>query len=153
MLELNGTLQLDENAITYRGWVGGSVLKWSEIIDVHTSPRVLSITAAHRNSKIVLHHGEYAGIGIGFEPFEDLCQEVTHRTLPRLTQIWAQQGLPLVCRYTGITRQIVLAYAIPILLLVTIFILHVVRTEGMLLEKLLFLFVGLLVMVPFWIRD
>lgn len=153
MLELSGTLQLDENGITYRAWVGGLVLKWSEITDVHTSPHLLSITTAHCNTKHVLRHGEYAGIGAGFEPFDDLCQEVTHRTLPRLSQRWAQQGLPLVCRYPGITRQIVLAYAIPTLLLVTAFILFVVRTEGMLMEKFLFLFVGLLVMVPFWLRD
>lgn len=153
LIDLNGTLQLDENGITYRAWVGGEVLKWSEITDVHTSPHVLSITAAHRNSKHVLRHGEYAGLGIGFEPFEDLCQEVTHRTLPRLSQIWAQQGLPLVCRYPRITRQMVLAYAIPILLIMTFFIMFVVMSEGMLVGKVLFLFVGLLVMVPFGLRD
>ena len=153
LLTLNSTLQLDENGISYRGLRGGSVLKWSEITDVHTSPHVLSITAAHNNAKIVLHHGEYAGIGTGFEPFEDLCQEVTHRTLPRLSQIWARQGLPLVCRYPGITRQIVLAYTIPILVIMTFFILIVAMTEGMLVEKVLFLFVGLLVIVPFWLRD
>lgn len=153
LLGLNTTLQLDENGITYRGMVGASVLKWSEITDVHTSPHVLSITAVNRNSKVVIQRGEYAGIGIGYEPFEELCQEVTHRTLPRLSQIWAQQGLPLVCRYPGMTRQIVLAYAIPILLIMTFFILFVTMTEGMLMGKVLFLFVGLLAIVPFWLRD
>ena len=150
---LNSTLQLDEHGIIYRGLGGASVLKWSEITDMHTSPHVLSITASNRNAKIVIQHGEYAGIGTGFEPFEDLCQEVTHRTLPRLSQIWEQQGLPLVCRYPGITRQIVLAYAIPILVIMTYFILIVAMTEGMLVGKVLFLFVGLLVIVPFWLRD
>jgi hypothetical protein len=153
LLVLNSTLQLNENGITYRGLRGASVLKWSEITDVHSSPHVLSITAAHRRTKIVLQRGEYAGIGIGYEPFEELCQEVTHHTLPRLSQIWAQQGLPLVCRYPGITRQIVLAYAIPILLIMTFFMLFVVMTEGMLIQKVLFLFVGLLPIVPFWLRD
>lgn len=153
LLGLNSTLQLDENGITYRGFGRVSVLKWSEITDVHTSPHVLSITVAHRNAKIVITHGEYAGIAIGLELFEDLCQEVTHRTLPRLSKIWVQQGLPLVCRYPGITRQMVLAYAIPILLIMTFFILFVAMTEGMLMGKVLFLFVGLLPIVPFWLRD
>lgn len=151
VLELNGTLQLAENGISYRGWGRESVVKWSEITEVIASSHRLSITTAHR--KIVLRHGEYAGIGIGYEPFEDLCQEVTHRTLPRLSQIWAQQGLPLVCRYPGVTRQIVLAYAAPILLIMTFFILFVVKTEGMLVEKVVFLLAGLLVIVPFWLRD
>ena len=153
LLELNSTLQLDENGISARGWRRESVLKWSEITDVQISSHLLSITTAHRNAKIVLSHGEYAGIGIGFEPFEDLCQEVAQRTLPRLSKIWVQQGLPLLCRYPGITRQIVLVYAIPLLIIMTYFILFVVMTEGMLVEKVLFLLVGLLAIVPFWLRD
>ena len=153
MLELNGSLQLDENGIRYRGWGRESVLKWSEITEVITSSHRLSITTAHRKSKIVLRHGEYAGIGIGFEPFEELCQEVTRRTWPRLSQIWEQQGLPLVCRYPGITHQILLAYAVPILVIMTYFVLFVVMTEGMLMEKILFLLAGLLVIVPFCLRD
>jgi len=35
----------------------------------------------------------------------------------------------------------------------TYFILFVVMTEGMLVEKVLFLLVGLLAIVPFWLRD
>jgi hypothetical protein len=150
---LNSTLQLDENGIAYQGLRGRSVLKWSDITDVHTSPHALCITAANRKAKIVITQGEYADIGIGFEPFYDLCQEVTYRTLPRLSEIWAQQGLPLVCRYPGMTRPIVLAYAVPILLVMACFILFVVKTDGMLLEKILFLFLGLLAIVPFWLRD
>jgi len=51
------------------------------------------------------------------------------------------------------TRQIVLAYAIPILVIMMWFILFVAMTEGMLMGKVLFLFVGLLPIVPFWLRD
>lgn len=151
VVELNGTLRLDETGIRYRGWGRESVVKWSEITEVITSSHRLCITTAHR--KIVLHHGEYAGIGIGYEPFEDLCQEVTHRTLPRLSRILAKQELPLVCRYPGITRRIVLAYTAPILLIMACFILFLVKTEGMLVGKVVFLLAGILVIVPFWLRD
>jgi hypothetical protein len=153
MLELHSTLKLDENGISYRTFRGRSTLKWFEITDVHTSPHALFIIVAHRNTKIVLHHGEYAGIGTGFEPFEDLRHEVTRHTLPRLSKIWEQEGLPLACRYPGITRAIMLVYAIPLLLIITFFILFVILTEGMVAEKIAFLILGILAIVPFWLRD
>lgn len=153
VLEVNGTLQLDENGLTAKGWRGKSVLPWAEVADVQISPHMLSIATARRNTRIVLRHGEYAGIGIGLEPFDDLCQEVAKHTLPRLSKAWAQQGLPLHCRYPGITRGTVALYVIPLLLIMTFFTTFVTMSEGMLLEKVVFLLVGLLAIVPFWLRD
>ena len=153
LLELNSTLLLDEKGLIAKGWRGESVLKWSEIGDVQISAHILSITAGHRNVKIVLRHGEYAGIGIGFEPFEDLCQEVAQRALPRLSDVWLQQGLPFRCRYPGITRSMVAVYVVPLLLIVAFFVLFVTMTEGMVVGKVLFLVFGLLAIVPFWLRD
>ena len=153
VLELNGTVQLDENGLTAKWWRGKSVMPWAEVADVQISSHMLSITTARQNTRIVLRHGEYAGIGIGLEPFDDLCQEAAKHTLPRLSKAWVQQGLPLYCRYPGITRGTVALYVIPLLLIMTFFIKFATMAEGMLLEKLVFLLVGLLAIAPFWLRD
>jgi hypothetical protein len=46
-----------------------------------------------------------------------------------------------------------LVYAIPLLLIITFFILFVILTEGMVAEKIAFLILGILAIVPFWLRD
>ena len=71
----------------------------------------------------------------------------------RLAQMWAQLELPINVNYPGLRLGTVIAYLLTACFTLYVFILFLTKLEGLLFEKVLFLFFGLLILVPFFVRD
>ena len=149
-LDLKTKVTLDEEKITLQNWTGSVTLGWPEIDDIHCSPRLISIASTRRGERIKIFKGEY---GFSLEPFDALQEEVTRHAAHRLEQVWEQLKFPLAYTYPGGLWGLMLVYLIPICLVLTFFILFAIRIEGLWFEKFLFLVVGILVLIPLFIRD
>jgi hypothetical protein len=151
--ELESRVVLDDEKITHQSLLSSTSMKWSQVSDVHDSAHLLSIVSIDLKKRININAAEFGGFSLALEPSEVLKQEVLRRTLPLLSEKWERLIFPLTYAYATSTRGILLVYLIPLILVLIFFILFVTRTEGMVLEKMVFLALGLLAIVPFWIRD
>ncbi len=139
-----------ENELVYVTLIRSLTLKWDEIDDIQISPHLVVISSARQNKRLVFVRGEY---GLSLEPFEVLVEKLMGRTWPRLAQSWAKLEPPLTFVSQWFVWDTVWAYSIPLGLVLLFFALFIIRIEGMLVEKLLFLGLSLLILVPFMLRD
>ena len=150
---LESRLVLDEEKIVDQGLFSSTSMKWSQVSDVHSSVLHISIASTDLKKRITVNTFEYAGLSFGPEPSEVLRQEVLKRTVPLLSEKWERLTFPLTYAYSPYTRGNLLVYLVPLILVLMLFVLFVTMTEGMVFEKVFFLGLGLLAIVPFWIRD
>ena len=141
---------LDDDGIIYQGLTGSVKLKWSEVDDFYSSPRSITVTSIRQRKRIYIFSGQ---LGFSFEPFEILQEEVAKHAGRRLAQMWAQLELPINVNYPGLRLGTVIAYLLTACFTLYVFILFLTKLEGLLFEKVLFLFFGLLILVPFFVRD
>jgi hypothetical protein len=149
---------VDDERIVCQGLLSSTSMKWSQVSDVHSTAYRLSIVSIDLKKRINISAGDFNTDQLelsqyALETFEAIRLGVLRRTLPLLSEKWERLTFPLTYVCATSTRGILLMYLIPLVLLLVFFFLFVTRTEGMVLEEVLFLALGLLVIVPFWIRD
>jgi len=141
---------INDERITHRTLMGFTTLKWSEISDVNYSPHLISILSMGQRKRINIFRAEY---GISLEPFDVLKKEVTDRTNQRLVHEWEQSKLPISYIYPSLLLGTIMVYMIPLGLILTFFVLLSMGTGGHWFGNYLFLAIGILVLVPLFIRD
>ena len=141
---------IEEDELAYLTLIRSVTLRWDEIDDIQISPNLVVISSARQNKQLVFVRGEY---GLSLEPFEVLVEKLMGRTWPHLAQSWAKLELPLTFVSQRFVWDTVWTYSVPLGLVLLFFTLFIIRIEGMLVEKLLFLGVCLLILVPFMLRD
>ena len=129
-------LTLDEQQMTHYTLTGSTIYKWDEMDDVDQTPHFTFISVASQRKQLTLCRGEY---GLSLQPFEELGRAIANTVLPRLYQRWDQLMLPLTFAYPRFHWTTILAYLIPLFLVLTFFALFVVPAEGMVAEKIAFI--------------
>lgn len=144
-------LTLDEQQMTYCTLTGSTIYKWEDIDDVDQTPHFTFVSMASSSRRLTLCSGEY-GLS-SLQPFEELRREITNKVLSRLYERWDRLNLPLTFTYPRFHWTVILAYTIPLFLVFMFFALFVVPTEGMVVEKVVFIVLGVIIVLPFFIRD
>jgi hypothetical protein len=142
-------VELDREGITCHGIIGSRRIRWKDIDDLHCSSRLILLSADSR-VRLRLFRGDR---GLALEPFDVLQQQLADRLQARLADEWAHVPLPRSYRYPKLSPGALIAYAIPIGLLILFFVVFSVGVDGFWLEKLTFLALGLGAVLPFIARD
>lgn len=149
-LDIRSTVTVDEEKITIQKWIGSLIFRWSEIDDFQCSPRLISIASTGQRKKFKTLRGEY---GMSLEPFDVLQREVTQRAGYRLVKEWEQLKLPRTYVNPGLLIGTIVAYLIPLGIILTFFVLLSLETGGHWFGNYLFLATSILVLLPLFIRD
>jgi len=142
-------VELEREAITSHGITGSQRIRWRDVDDLHCSSRLILLSAGSR-VRLRLFRGDY---GLALEPYDVLQRELADRLQSRLTDQWAHVALPRIYGYPRLSPGLLIAYAIPIGLLMVFFIVFAVGIDGFWLEKMAFLGLGLAAVLPFMVRD
>jgi hypothetical protein len=142
-------VELDQEGITYYGISGSRRVRWRDIDDLHCSSRLILLSAGSRLS-LRLFRGDY---GLALEPFHVLQEQLSCRLQSQLADQWARVSLPRVYKYPRLSPALLIAYAIPIGLVLLFFAVFAIGVDGFWLEKMVFLGLGLAAVLPFLARD
>jgi len=142
-------IDLDREGITYHGITASRRIRWNDIDDLHCSSRLILLSSDSR-VRLRLFRGDH---GLALEPFDVLQQQLADRLERRLADEWAHVPLPRIYTYPRLSLGVLLAYAIPIGLLVLFFLVFSFGVAGFWLEKITFLTLGLAAVLPFIVRD
>jgi hypothetical protein len=143
-------LRLDDEGIEMRNIVYRQFLKWSDIDDVVCLPQFLSVSSNKQHKKIRV---DWKDFGLSPVAFGELQQIVKDRTNHLLLEKWQANVPPITFQYPGLRWGTASAYMVTLVLILLFFVLFVIKFEGPLAGKFLFLFLALLAVVPFLVRD
>jgi hypothetical protein len=142
-------LRIDDEGIRINNIAYRQFIKWSDIDDVVRLPQLLIISSYTKNKRIRIDENDF---GLSLAQFDELQALVKNRIGRCLVGKWQVNTPPITFRYPGLYWGTAIAYALPVCVTLFFFVLFV-RIEGQLWSKFIFLFLGILAVVPFLLRD
>jgi len=150
LLVLTKEAILTDVSLTVQTALSRTTLRWADIEDVLESRRRICLKG--RGRRICLSQSDY---GLSLVPFDELRVNILRRVNEPLKRQWADLSLEARRSYAyprlGLGHR--LGYAIPLLLIVTVFLAYPIWAGVFGWVQLLFLLGSIALTASFWVRD